>query len=95
MGLGMGVQPLCDSLCSSNMICVVMVLHRAARHGGAEQICIMVVACDGEWQHLPCKLCFGHDGSTGGTPIRLEGIQTFQQAIILVHQYCTSRGGVN
>ena len=55
------------------MICVVMVLHRAARHGGAEQICIMVVACDGEWQHLPCKLCFGHDGSTGGTPIRLEG----------------------
>jgi hypothetical protein len=24
-----------------------------------------------------------------------KAVQTFQQAIILVHQYCTSRGGVN
>jgi hypothetical protein len=50
---------LCDFLCSSkHIICVAMVLHCAARHGGAQQMCISVLRRVMEWQHLPTPALF-------------------------------------
>ena len=46
-----------------------------------------------EWQHLLCKLCFGHDFATAGTSARLI-VPTFQQAAIIVRAWwCTLRPG--
>jgi hypothetical protein len=62
-------------LCAAAMMRVAMVLHCAASTTNLYH-----------WSgsNCLCKLCFGHDGSAGGTSIRLEDSPTFQQAI------CTS-----
>ena len=73
----------CLFLCSGFMICVAMVLRCAARHGGAQQIGIIVRGV--WWSGSICQVCFGHDGfSTDGAFTRLEDSSNISAATIII-----------
>jgi hypothetical protein len=70
-------------LCSRFMICVAMVLRCAERHGGAQQIGIIVRGV--WWCGSICLVCFGHDGfSTDGAFTGLEDSSNISAAIIII-----------
>ena len=81
----------CIFLCNGFMMCVAMVLRCcAARHGGAQQIGIIVRGV--WWSGSICQVCFGHDG------FRLMGLLLQDWKIVPTFQQLSSlcaRGGVN